>query len=125
MQIRRFEPEDLNALDSWLMARGEPLLGPEFLPEVGMIVPGVAAGFLYRAEGKMALLEHFVTNRTESRINREEAVSLIADSLVEIAKAEGFSVVVAITRALPIIKHCDNKGFKCLGPHGVYLKEIK
>jgi hypothetical protein len=71
------------------------------LPEIGVIayrndIP-VAAGFIRRMEGSYGLMDSYITNATESSSTRHKALSRITEALIEKAKEEGISKLLAFS----------------------------
>lgn len=83
--MRSFEPADSTEVGGWYRARGLRAPLAAMYPGTGMIEPGVAAGFLYRTDGALNLIEGVVTNPAASKRAAVRAVGAIVEALVTAA----------------------------------------
>jgi hypothetical protein len=91
---RAFHMEDVS---NWLKVRELPY-DVDDLPRLGVIVPGVAVGFLRRCEGSQGILDNYLTNPNAPAQERDEALSLITKTLISVAKSQGVKHLLAYTR---------------------------
>lgn len=121
--MRRYAPSDCAEVAGWYEARGERAPPPDTLPTLGLIVPGAAAGWLYRTDSSVCLLEGFVTNPAAPLRARHRAIGAIIDALIEEAKAEGFRYVVGMARSNGIASVARRRQFKAIGAHVMLTRE--
>lgn len=107
----------------WYRARGDAVPAEDTLPGTGLIVPGVAAGFLFRTDSAFCLLDGFVTSRDAPAKERHRALGAIVDALTEEAKALGFRCVVGLTRSSGMAKLVRRRQFSDLGRYVMLQRE--
>lgn len=123
--IRDFEISDLEEIDTWYQTHGKPDGCPfRYVPNIGVIEPGVAAGFLYKTDGYFAILENFITNPKAGPMKRNDAIYAIFEELLKRAKDFGFEEVYAITNVESVMQRAVNKGFSKVGVYSIYSREI-
>ncbi len=93
MKLVPFDPDDAEAMvallalyESW--GHPEACPSPDELPDMGFIVPGVAAMFLYEVNANWCFLEHAITMRHHP--DRQEAIHALVQGLMVEAKELGF-----------------------------------
>lgn len=122
--MRRYVPSDLSEINAWHRAWGVPELPSGSLPEFGLIEPGVAAGFLYRTDSGMALIEGLISNPRSGRDDRNAALDAIGDELVAEAERQGFRWLLAISRNQNVQARAVRHGFRDSGKYAIMAKEI-
>lgn len=110
--MRLYKDEDYPTLKKWLGDRNLGDIPKDYLPEVGLIVPGLAVGFLLTTDTPLAFLEYFVSNPLANQDDRQEAIYQIAKELIEYAKHIGVEIVQMNSTAKTIIDQAVNLGFK-------------
>jgi hypothetical protein len=86
--------KDYDDLKAWWIKQSWEPVQRQFLPKIGFIEPGLAAGFLYLADsGNMAWIEWIVGNPDASHEDRGPALDNIIDGLAAAAKLAGALVV--------------------------------
>lgn len=100
-------PDDLSQINEW---SGQVFNAPIF-PKYGAIVDGVAAGFLVRTDTGYAMLEAFFGNPKASVVSRARAFKRIVSHLLEIAKREGYVMVLGSTGNKAIIDAAVKDGW--------------
>ena len=94
MQVARFSgPEHEAHVVGWFEARGLSANIVRLRPEVGLVVPGVAAGFLFQTDSPVALIDGVITNPEVDKSTRGDAVRLLFVSLFDLASELGFTEV--------------------------------
>lgn len=96
----------------WWNAHDWPEIPPEFLPTTGMIVPDVAAGFLYFTDSKVAMIEWIVSNPKAKNRDVYEAIVDIIRGLKSKARAEGYEAIFSYTKAKGLLKVFQKSEFK-------------
>lgn len=116
--------EHADMLKYWLIYRDmDPTLVND-LPHLGYIVEGIAAGFLRQCEGPYGLIDGYITNPTKTSEERNEALDIITESLINDAKAKGINHLLAFTRDNGILERAKKHGFAHL-PHHFMVFEHK
>lgn len=108
--MRAFEPTDLSELGAWAEMWGCTLPATNDFPIIGFIEPGVAAGFLVRAEGTCCFLDGYINNPMAPKGQRKQSEIEITDKLLNIAKGMGYKKVFVITQN-KFISHRAKKNF--------------
>lgn len=119
METRLYTPYDKAELDQWWEAHNMAPIPEGLLPETGYLVQGVAAGFLYRTDSGVALVENFISNPASAWGVRQEALDAITLALVHHAQAGGFSCLIALTTSQAIHDRAVRLGFRPQGPYQV------
>lgn len=122
--IKEYTPKDYYEISSWFWGRDMAVPLPEDLPEVGLIVPGVAAGFLIWTDTSVAILDFFITNPKEISFKRGRALNDIIDGLMLRAKQIGFTKVKCDSNIAAIQRKAKSLGFSDLGTYKAYSREI-
>jgi hypothetical protein len=108
--IRYVREEHFELVRGWLRSREQDIV-PRALPENGFIVPGKAAGFLYRTDSSVAWIENIVAAPGLSREERNEAVDAVVAAIIERAKELGFELLVGYTLLDVVVKRAERFGF--------------
>lgn len=109
MEARLYTPEDLAEVNSWLKARELP---PNPLnPPRGIMVPGVAVGFIVLMEASFAMIDGFCTNPNAHWEDRRDGLSLVCEGLMSIAKENMVKYCVLMTRDSSIERRALEYGF--------------
>lgn len=95
----------------WMQLRGETLV-PEALPATGFIVPGVAAGFLYRTDSSIAWIDGLVASKDVPKETRSKALDEIVQALRAEARNSGFKVMMGLTQFQPVVDRALRLGFQ-------------
>lgn len=113
--MRRYELTDYAEMASWYEARGEGVPAPQFLPRVGLLEPGVAAGFLTATDTAVCWIGDFVSNPTAPGMARGRALAAIARGLLEEAKTLGYESAILMSREPGILRQAQRMAFRPLG----------
>ncbi len=124
MNIRSFNPLDLDEMNRWYDLRGEPSIKIEMIPRLGFLVPGVAAGFLYQTDSSMALVEGFVSNPEALLWKRAKALHMILEALTSAAQGFGFKLVVGSSKRTGPVSLTLRQGFRRIGSYEMVVKEV-
>ncbi len=121
MTVRPFAAStDLDELNRWLDVRGLMPVEAHALPIVGMIVPGVAAGFLYRTDSSIGFLDGFASNPEAPKETRAAALLHIGDALA--SRFDGRFLLV-YTEHVGISRWCRETGFTDRGSMRLFTRE--
>lgn len=112
MKVERFQP-DLHyatfcAWTRWYQMQPLPL---QFLPQSGFVVEGVAMGFLYRTDSKMALIENLAANPKLPRETVTLGLDAVVTAIADEGRALGFEVLIGYTNVKAIIERALRHGF--------------
>lgn len=112
MQVRRFIGEDIFQMQDWYLNRGLECPPIQAIPRDGFICDGIAAGFLYVTEGKqIGLLEGYITSDKATYSDRQQGLDLVTKALIEEAKQQNISKILAFTTAQVIYDRAIDNGF--------------
>jgi hypothetical protein len=95
----------------WMEAWGQTI-SPDALPTTGFIVPGIAAGFLYRTDSSIAWIEGLVASRDISAEIRGLALDEIVRALRAEARRSGFKILLGYTQLQAVVDRALRHGFK-------------
>lgn len=109
MQVRRFHFTDFDEIKKWGEQWGAKYEFHQF-PRTGFIVPGVAAFFLYKSDSSVCWLENMVSNKHADDQEKEQAIRLIVDAILQEANDQGFSVAYATTGISEVIVRAVGNG---------------
>ena len=127
MQVEAIGQEGLAAALAWASEQGFDLAGgASLLPDSGFWVPGVAAGWVYLTNSKLALLEPIVANPGCDKIERSKALDLLVHALLAFARDNGAVTMMALSQHPAIEARALRLGFgKAAGPFHIYLKGLE
>ena len=140
-RYRPFEEHDIEEYNAWRIARGQRAVRLEQLPHhdqtrgefwrpassiEGLIVPGIAAGFLYLTYSTVALLDGFVSNPFAASHARRDALLAIADGILQdcefLASMELARDLVVYTSHPSIARWAREHGFTPGETHTLYTR---
>jgi hypothetical protein len=118
--------DDLNSLQSMQCVTITPAEG---LPQIGCVAIDeelgvIAMGFLRRVEGGQAIIDNLISNPEQSSKIRDEAIDLVAKTLLYTAKAIGITLVIANSKDENTIKRSEKFGLMKL-PHTTLAVNLK
>lgn len=122
--VRRIEREDYNSIYEWFRGWDLPPPPVEFLSNVGFIVPGVAAGYLYITNSKIGIIDSYISNVKASKMERKEAIDMITSDIITLAKELGIKILKCDSTYESIKVRAKNFGFKEIGNYTCFAKEI-
>ncbi|WP_224240619.1 hypothetical protein [Hyalangium gracile] len=88
---------------------------PEALPQTGYIVPGIAAGFLYRTDSSVAWVESLIAFKEAPKDVRDRALDAIVVALCRDARKLGFKTVLGSTQLEAVVKRAQRLGWDYMG----------
>ncbi|GHG84957.1 hypothetical protein [Comamonas sp. JC664] len=111
MTLEPYVPElHFEHIKAWLQSWDE-IVTPDGLPQTGFVVPGKAAGFLYRTDSSLALIENLVAAPGLSKEERNEAVDLVVAAICKEATRLGFKILLGTTQLDAVVKRAEKHGF--------------
>lgn len=111
MYMKPVESADFFEIFSWYDKRGLKHPPFEMYPPRGVVVKGVAAGFLIKTDCNIAFLEHFISNPDRTKEHRTDALDKIAERLIEACRVSGVLAIYALTEHPSIEKLTEKYGF--------------
>lgn len=107
--------QDYPLLKSWWETRKFPPANPAFMPPTGILVScegePICAGFLFKSDANAAILGNIVSSPTAMGDLRHRALDALLETLVAIAKGEGFGMVCCSTDLPRLMKRFEKHGF--------------
>jgi hypothetical protein len=118
LEVRALKESDWDTLVSWWKWWRWPEMNKDLLPLNGcgglMVYKGdipIAAGFLYLTNSKATWLDWIVSNPKYKESDRKESIELLISSLEEVAKQQGYSIIISITRNKGLIEAHKKLGY--------------
>lgn len=84
---------------------------PDMLPGTGFIIPGKAAGFMYRTDSSLALIDNLVAAPGLSEEERGQVVDAILAAICLEAARLGFKLLLGYTVLDAVVKRAERFGF--------------
>jgi len=109
--VKNYSPEDYSTVCTWWAARGWPCLPEVLLPQTGIVVQDIAAGFVYKTNSSLALMEWIVTNPKASSEDRNQGLSLLLDGCISLAKELGSTMIITSLSDKGLIERYSKHGF--------------
>lgn len=103
MNIRAYTKEDYPRLAQLWQLHNWPVLPEASLPATGAVATvgpegeAIAFAFLYKTDSNIAWLEWLVGDPTINKFERRTAISMLIETLVAQAQADGFSAIFTST----------------------------
>lgn len=124
LSLRRYTKHDYLTLCEWFAKHKMKAPLYFLLPPVGMIVDGIAAGFLIETNCHVAILDFFVTNPDVDSEARNKAIEEIVSSLQFYAGANDFKYLKCDSSIDSIKQRALARGFKKIDDVSVFYKEL-
>ena len=112
-------------LCSWWHAYGFPEIPEDMLPTYGLVVPGVAAGFLIATDCNLGLLEYYIGNPQAKKEHRDLALDQITRGLLKYGESIGISNFKCDTQIPAIKNRAERFGFVLVGEFSNYFLKAK
>lgn len=122
--VRAYTEDDYKFIVEWMESRALDPLPKDVIPEVGGIVYGIACGFIYKTDSKMAYMEHYISNPFAERHARKQAMQMVTAYLIKQARDAGFKYLYASSYKTTICTLARENGFKYIGNQLAFLKEL-
>lgn len=98
-------------VELWQELKNRQMVPSIYFPKYGLIVEGVACGFLIKTDTPIALLDFFFGNPKAKQAEKLKAFKLISQGLIKEAVRDGFSVIQTDTKVLSLKKVANGLGF--------------
>lgn len=106
----------------WLAARGIPKPDRTLLSDTGIVVNRAAVGFLFMTNSKQCYLDHVAADPKASKEERDEALNILFDAIQDLAAADGYTVMIALSNLSPVNDRLTKHGFKTYKDFTLYYK---
>lgn len=124
MKVRRYKAKDYEDICGWFRDRNLNPPTPKQLPKNGAIVDGVACGFLFITDADFAYIDFYIANPKIEKEQRQKALQLVTEQLIEWAKFMEFSLIMANTQFNSIEQLALTNGFENIGQYSVLMKGL-
>jgi hypothetical protein len=118
LEVRSLKESDWDILTSWWKWWRWPEMNKDLLPLNGcgglMVYKGdtpIVAGFLYLTNSKATWLDWVVSNPEYKESDRKESIELLINSLEDVAKQQGYDVIISIARNKSLIGIHEKLGY--------------
>lgn len=118
LSVREIRESDWDTMQDWWTKWNWPQMSKDLLPMNGcgglMVYKEqelIACGFLYLSNSKVAWLDWIVSNPEYRQKDRKEALSMLITSLEEVAKQQGYSIIISIARNNSLIETHKKLGY--------------
>lgn len=112
-------------LRGWLAARNLQIPSQDLFSDCGFCVQNRAIGFLFKTNSKQAYIDHVAADPNCTSDERNSALNLLFDVLLDEAKSGGVRLVTALA-TLPAMKaRFENLLFKPYGNFTLYYKVME
>ncbi len=113
MPVERYDPQrHYTDFCAWYAPRLSGPVGPEFLPKVGFVLPGIAMGFLYQTDSAVAHIEGLVANPKVSGEERTRGIDEVVKAIIDEARKLGFKSLHGQTDLPVIVERAKRLGFQ-------------
>lgn len=112
MEVRPYiEESDYPVLCEWWKGHKWPPIPAPMLPQTGLIIPGYCAGFVYRTDSSIAMIEWIISNPKAAREHRSQALDELIQALVNKARDLGYSAAFSFIKHPLLLKRYEKTGF--------------
>lgn len=109
--IRSYQSSDYYILCEWWNKQNWQAPDRNMLPKTGLIIENICAGFLYKTDSDVALLEFIIANPESNKEERSEALDLLINNLVNIAKESGYKAIFTSLQHTKLLERYKKHGF--------------
>lgn len=113
-----------NLCEWWALHKQAPI-ALCMIPDSGLIVEGVAAGFLYLTNAKLGIIDLYVSNPKASKEARNNALNEITEELISLAHHRDCKAILATSSLQAVEKRALDFGFENIGNVKVFLKNLE
>lgn len=124
MLVSRVLELDFDEIERWFEAHDMTMPHKSLFPPTGFIVRGIAAGFIYFTDSPLAIIDDYISNPTSDLKTRSDALNMITEHLLEIAKRRGCAVVKCDSKIEVIKKRAEALGFTPVGSFDSFVMKI-
>lgn len=129
MKLQPVDDTNYNTVCEWWIARGMTPVPRQSLPLTGYIVSDdkyqYCAGFLYKTDSDLALVDGFISNKDSDYEKRAKALDMLLTALMDEAKRDNYRVIIAQSTHSNSIKIVERFNFTKMTQESVtYFKEV-
>lgn len=110
--MRYFKDEDYTEINTWYHERKGENFPKTHLSHTGIIIPGVAVGFLIQTDANFGILEPFISNPAASKDDRDRALTMILNTLTDLAKVMDYQIIYGFSTSRPMVDRAISQGFE-------------
>lgn len=119
--MRDYKESDYKDLQKWMEGFGQTMMPSNFLPKLGLIIEGKAAGFIQQTDSDVCYLDTLIANPDEEH---DEALDEIVVELLKRVKENGYKVVIALTKRQKVSERAEKLGFAVSTEYDVMFKKL-
>ena len=120
--MRAYAPGDYREVAGWYEARRDVPPPARFLPPHGLIVPGIAAGFLVSTDTPACWIDSVVSNPAVCTMQRGRALRGIASGLIRMAHSLGFEAITITTQDPGVQRFAARMAFQRAGNYAMMFR---
>lgn len=111
-------------ISKWCSLRDKPAPPEWAVPDSGLIIEGVACGFVILLSNGCGMLDFYISNPHADRESRRKALREITSELIEVAKELGVKMLLCNTQSESIKNLAFETGFRLDGDFTCFSMEI-
>ncbi len=121
---RPFLTADLPQINAWYIGHGQGPVSTEGLPPTGFIVDDVGAGFMYKTDAKLGILEFWVSNPKATSDERHRAFTAVGNELLKDAIKSGIARIWCLSSQPDIVERAKEWEFKPIGAFELLARKV-
>lgn len=122
--VRKFEKSDMEEVMGWFHSRKIDIT-PDYLPEIGFIVPGICAGFIYKTDANFCIFESFISSPNTTKEEREKALRNVVTEMIEEAKRLNYKDAYGFATSQTMIRLGIEQGFRHLETCSTIIRDLR
>src|ERR1700677_5048562 len=112
MNIRKIDlNKDYETLNKWLVGHNKPILSQDLYSDSGFMVNELVAGFLYKTNSSICLVENFVSDPASEKNERRRAINTLFETIIKEAKDLKFKMIFTAVELNSLHKNLIDIGF--------------
>lgn len=113
MNIRKINlDKDYETITKWLKLHNKPILNKELLSDSGFMIDEIVAGFLYKTNSSVCLVENFISDPASEKNARRIAINILFETIIKEAKDLNFQFMFTAVQLDSLYKNLINLDFK-------------
>jgi hypothetical protein len=96
----------------------------DYLPENGLIIPGVCCGFIFQTDSAVCYIELLTCNKNIQEPERDIALNLLTSSLIDKARSLGFKCLIGITKYEAVTARAESQGYSVFDNYKLLIKSL-
>jgi len=122
--MRTYQPSDYETILEWSFVRDMNPPPKWSIPETGIVVPGIAMGFLILTNNRCAILDFYLSNPVSDKRIRDKALDDITSKLIELAEDMHVKMILCNSQHPAVKERARKHGFNSLGLFECFEKGI-